>query len=657
VRPTAVETKEKEENADQPPPPTDPPSSTPPPADEPDAPQDSAPEPELVPASAPEPETEPEFAPESAPEEQPTEANEAGEALPALHTERESKPQSGPTEPVIVVAEATPEIAPAENDETLETVDVDIDVDADDETSAHEVFEDRELTTTADETETSQWTEGTVITEEPLVIASPPTAVPFSAVVLDASNSADPDDPALHQIGSADAIPTPVSAPIKMADEPTTVPVIATEPAPETMPGELPPDEEFHEDEFHDAGGSGHSGIQTAAEVYRLPHAAEGEVAKQTRRHKARHHRDSEPDEGRRRHKTPEERAARKAKKAAEKLAIETGESPSDTRSQVKRKRDNRLHEEPMPSVPLEPYTPTPSSRKSSKKAEALLGMEPELAAKERRRHRKRREEELLAVPDVMAEPVHIPDDMLDIPGVDPEIPPEKAERKRKHRKEKREKRPSRGEADMPLPEDLREGRVSRKTAGILGLKNGAEVVRALSRSRSRTRSPGVRARSSSRHPAEDLRPDMAGVAVDEEPPVPQHSFPEEEARESGRRRRHRERRMEDEEGVEEQRHHRHRSKNPIEDTDAEPREHRHKSKSRVRSVSRHVSGGSEVGEERHHRSRRKNESDEAKEERRHRHKDKDREKEKKEKKSRSKSRHPDDGELQLPPCVQISCC
>ncbi|KAF8539595.1 hypothetical protein BDD12DRAFT_837209 [Trichophaea hybrida] len=352
-------------------------------------------------------------------------------------------------------------------------------------------------------------------------------------------------------------------------------------------------------------------------------------TAEKPRRRKSGSYKDSfteEPDseERRHRHKT-QERAARKAKMAAEKLALETAESRVSGSKLGRRESESAAA---VSSVMMDPYTPTPHSRKH-KKLEQVLGVDMETVEKERRKHRK-------------------------------------------HEKERRGDR----------EEDVGFGaRMPRKAAGILGLKNGADTTnRGLSRSPSRTRTP-----SHSR--VSRLRPIDLSAETTAEPPPASTLHPISEARESRHRRHHRDRTTEGEEGkrrhksrasptetteaTEEPRRRRHKShahpiSTALEDHPEDPKHHyRYRSKSRIRSYSRHNPPDSELAattaggtssrrnsnltdqKEDHHTKRKHHNPPDTQDESRHRHRHRDKDKDR-DKKSRSKSRHPSSSETAI---------
>jgi hypothetical protein len=331
-----------------------------------------------------------------------------------------------------------------------------------------------------------------------------------------------------------------------------------------------------------------------------------------SRRHKSRYKdpfMDPDSEERRHRHKT-QERAARKAKKAAEKLAAETAESRV---SSIKGRRGS----ESVAAVPamMDPYTPTPPNRKHNK-LEQVLGVDMEAVEKEKRKHRKHEKERRGDREEDVGEG-----------------------------RQRKERRPSRTEEDLG-------SRISRKTAGILGLKNGAETVRESPRSPSRTRSPSHSRVSRSR--TGDMSTEMT------ENPLPSTLYPISEVQESRHRRHHKDRTTEGEESqrrhksrapidltepAEESRRRRHKFHAPV--SALEEPEHRHSSKSRIRSHSRHptdseVANNNPIKQREDHSKRKHHVPPSSPDEPRHRHRHRDKDKDR-DKKSRTKSRHPDD--------------
>lgn len=233
-----------------------------------------------------------------------------------------------------------------------------------------------------------------------------------------------------------------------------------------------------------------------------------------SRRHKSRHREETGDD--RHRHRSAEEKAARKAKKTADKLAQEqifVEPQASETRPQERRRGESISDPQP----PLMEY--------ASKRGYATEG-EPIVEKREKsRRREKRREDEEVRASETTQESYNRAG--LDIPDVDPEFQAaEKAHRK--HKKDRREevpeeKSPRRKRRSMVEPEPVEEEfrqeivrdrpvadgigmSISRKAAGLLGLRSAQEPVPVPepSRSRSRTR----HAESHVSHEAEIVNPD-----------------------------------------------------------------------------------------------------------------------------------------------------
>jgi hypothetical protein len=334
--------------------------------------------------------------------------------------------------------------------------------------------------------------EGAEITEEPFVIATPPSPrrlqayakkpdLTLASGLSPGGTSGDASYP--QQETPSEAPPALLPHPTAMADGHAGA---------EAMPGEMPPDD------------YGHEPVSPIADDNEIPAHLENELNKPVspltdirkeepepskshlhnsvhRDHEGEalgeerqlHYRD-QPEYAQRLSDDRAERAARKAKKAAERLALKTGEAPP-LQSRSRKPHSKNLED---PASAIEPYTPTPAGRRSKKTQQLLAYNEGGVVDTGKEKVRKHKKHHHRTTDSALSG--EYPTEALDIPDVDPELLAEP----RKHGKHRR--RGARVESGKEVPR-------IRKEVGILGFRDSdipqeASRSRSPGRSRSRTR-------------------------------------------------------------------------------------------------------------------------------------------------------------------------